>query len=739
MKRMKTDQAMSNLSQQQKEDVERIFSKAVQCTRNKDYSKAAALYSQAAAYGHPGAQNNLGNLFQNGNGVKKDLQKAFHLYLDSARHGSLAGMRNVAACYLDGIGTESDFDTAVAWLETAAEQKDRNACIMLVNAYDRWDHRDEEQKIIWHKKAAQYGDADSCFFLGDYYVKSGQQEDLSLAIDFYDCAARNGKAEMKLKVAKAFDIAENEQSLNLEKAKYWYSEVLSCDDDQLRLDAAMGLDDLMDHDGNVVRPALDIGKAYMTYRALAMKDNKKACSLAAYCNEIGKGTASNIDAAIMFYQKAGEADKADWCRRKKAGVLGDSVYEAQVDNIMPFVDRNVHTNSREYYRSMKRYDSDRDRFKMCEYDGRIYYQQQDSGNEIKYLCSSDMEGDDVEIISEVHFSGENVQVNITGIYLYTSESDSSDRRLRVQHFDFDGNLLAECCDEDENSSGDREIYFYDNNVYFVSRYSTYYSDKDIIKCMHVDIGVIEVLYEKAEFISGLCATGEKLIFFARYCSEERDEDGCSENDEGWMMMDLMQDSVECISNPYCSPENIVDKPEVYDDESPEYNEKCSYNRHIVSFDLNRGIFWTERRASGLEGKDSAHLESVKYWEPKSLWGNRDEVIPDMPVWKIVNESTNYGREYFDGVYYYCAKDCSNFESYDKYGNVYNWSDGNGGHGYCDNYNVIGDYLFLDLAAYNEEQYPLAVCKIDPIRKSWIKGSVPKEAIERFKGKNTPKK
>ena len=34
MKRMKTDQAMSNLSQKQKEDVERIFSKAVQCTRN---------------------------------------------------------------------------------------------------------------------------------------------------------------------------------------------------------------------------------------------------------------------------------------------------------------------------------------------------------------------------------------------------------------------------------------------------------------------------------------------------------------------------------------------------------------------------------------------------------------------------------------------------------------------------------------------------------------------------------
>lgn len=383
--------------------------------------------------------------------------------------------------------------------------------------------------------------------------------------------------------------------------------------------------------------------------------------------------------------------------------------------------KNVHTNSIEYYRRQGKRDFNQDRFKRCEYDGRFYYLQYHSADSVTYLCSSDMDGDDVEIISEVHFDGDNVQVNITGIYLYTTP-ESGDR-LYVQHFDFDGNLISECHDEDdyEGYDHDREIYIYDTNIYFVSEYYTDRGDRNRIKCMHVDSGLIEVLYEKAEFISGLCATEEKLIFFARYRSEECDEDGGSKTDDGWMIMDLMQNSVECISNPYCSPENIVNNSEVYDEESLEYNEKCSYDKNIVFFDLNRGIFWTERKAA----------DDVKYWEPRALWGNRDEVIPDMPVWKVADMGRGE-REYFDGVYHYCAKDYSNFKSSDQYGNVYDWSAGNGGHGYCDSYRVMGDYLFLNIAAYDEEQYPLSVRKANPIRKSWFDDPIPKEVIERFK-------
>lgn len=321
------EQPMKNVNYAQKQEAEQLFSRAIQSAKANDYVTAVQYYRKAAEYGHPGAQNNLGNQYKNGRGVERNLQEAVRLFLESAKQGSVFGMRNLASCYLDGIGTEVNFDLAVDWLETAAEQKDNLACAMLAKAYDSWRHRDDEKKIYWHKKAAEYGNADSMFYLVDFYVKKGDNQDLYQSIYYYDAAAKIGTPEIKLKVAKAFDLPwGNEPALNLEKAKYWYNEVLGCDKDNLKLDAAKGLDELCDYEGNIRRHALDMPKAYLTYRTLAMDGNKEACSLSAYCSEVGKGTTPNIDMAIYFYKMAKAADKVNWCEKKKMGDLSDYIY-----------------------------------------------------------------------------------------------------------------------------------------------------------------------------------------------------------------------------------------------------------------------------------------------------------------------------------------------------------------------------------------------------------------------------
>ena len=282
--RKDTVEPMKNLSPQQRNEAEKLFSRALQSAKANDYVAAAQYYKQAAGYGHPGAQNNLGNLYKNGRGVNRDLQEAVRLFEASARQGSVFGMRNLASCYMDGVGIGKDFDSAVDWLETAAEQKDNLACAMLAKAYGSWNHENEEKRIFWHKKAAEYGNVDSMFALGEYYGKKGDNQDLSLASAYYDNAAKYGTPEMKLKVAKAFDMPsyDNETAISLEKAKYWYNELLTCDNDNIALAAAEGLDEMSGREGTVRRPALDIGKAYMAYRVLAMKCNKSACLLAAY-------------------------------------------------------------------------------------------------------------------------------------------------------------------------------------------------------------------------------------------------------------------------------------------------------------------------------------------------------------------------------------------------------------------------------------------------------------------------
>ena len=723
-----TVEPMRNLSAQQKNEAEQLFNCALQSAKANDYVTAAQYYKRAAEYGHPGAQNNLGNLYKNGRGVDKNPQEAVRLFTLSAKQGSVFGMRNLASCYMDGIGVNADFDLAVDWLETAAEQKDNLACAMLAKAYDNWNHKDEEKKIFWHKKAAEYGNADSMFALGEYYGKKGDNQDLSLASTYYDNAAKNGTPEMKLKVAKAFDMPSygNEAALNLEKAKYWYNELLTCENDNIVLDAAKGLDEMCEWGGTVRRPALDITKSYMTYRMLAMKGNKSACSLAAYCSEVGKGTNPNIDIAIMFYEKAREFDKVEWCKKKRSGNLEDQVYEANVENAMPEKILDPYSHGKEYYRG----DVDLD---LAEYNDLFYFikRKYDVGN---FLCSSDKEGDNVKIVSEIpdEYDYANIHINCTGIYLYYTQDND---RLLVLHLDHDGSKISECREEYDGGYEDghsvSNVYFYGNDVFYTYEYNVNDEESCVIKCMHVDTGIIDVLYERASSISGLYATDGYLIFNARYSNEDCDQSWA----DGWMLLNIKTNDIECISNPYCSPENVLDNPSYYNSESFEYNENYDYDRRIVSFDLSRKIFWIERIV--LEGDDSAHLHQVKYWEPRSIWGNRDELVPGMPVWRITKDSTYSSREYFDGVIHYWDEGYYTFKSSSKYGQIFDWSEGNGGHGECDRYKIVGGYLFLNVAAYDEEQYPLTVEVSSPIRKSWFDSELSQNVIDAFRNSEKP--
>ncbi len=246
-----------------------------------------------------------------------------------------------------------------------------------------------------------------------------------------------------------------------------------------------------------------------------------------------------------------------------------------------------------------------------------------------------------------------------------------------------------------------------------------------IKCMDVDYGKIYDIYNKAAVIGRLFAFDSKLIFNATY---ENDECEVFSKD-GWMLLDLHSKQIECLSNPYCNPESVVDDPDVYDENSPRYNEEYSYDRNIVSFDFGRGIFWTERIA--WEGNDSKHLSSVTYREPKSLWGDRDQVIPNLPIWKIKDRNFFY-NEFFDGAHRYCAESYCIFKSINVDGEIDEWC--NGGHGICNEFRVIGDSLFLNIDASDEMQYDLSYKRTEPFRKSWFQDELPQSLIDEYRNR-----
>lgn len=164
-----------------------------------------------------------------------------------------------------------------------------------------------------------------------------------------------------------------------------------------------------------------------------------------------------------------------------------------------------------------------------------------------------------------------------------------------------------------------------------------------------------------------------------------------------------------------------------------YIEDYDKEREIRFFDLERGIFWEERTEE--VGEDSLHLKPIWYWEPKSIWENRDKVVPHLPVWKVTEYIPTCEKMYFDGNHCYYAENYYTFKALDMFGNVYVWSDERDKHGACDSFRVMGDKLFLDLHAYYEAEYELSLEKTPILRKSWFKEELSQEIVAQFKNKS----
>ncbi|MEW9906564.1 MAG: tetratricopeptide repeat protein [Candidatus Symbiodolus clandestinus] len=78
----------------------------------KSYCRAFRYYQLAAESGHLDAQNNLGVLFEEGQGVKQDYRKALKWYKSAAEQGNCAAQFNVGRCYQLGYGTFQGLEKA---------------------------------------------------------------------------------------------------------------------------------------------------------------------------------------------------------------------------------------------------------------------------------------------------------------------------------------------------------------------------------------------------------------------------------------------------------------------------------------------------------------------------------------------------------------------------------------------------------------------------------------------------
>ncbi|GBB87807.1 hypothetical protein RclHR1_01430016 [Rhizophagus clarus] len=130
---------------------------------DKDYEKAIELYHKAANSGDSDAQNNLANMYRNGEGVDKDYEKAIELYHKAANSGDSDAQFNLALMYKNGEGVDKDYEKAIELYHKAANSgySDAQYNLALMYEYGKGTEQNIDQAIYWYEKSAKQGDQDA--------------------------------------------------------------------------------------------------------------------------------------------------------------------------------------------------------------------------------------------------------------------------------------------------------------------------------------------------------------------------------------------------------------------------------------------------------------------------------------------------------------------------------------------------------------------------------------------------
>jgi TPR repeat protein len=112
------------------------FNKGLKAFAAGDFKTVLAEWVPLAELGHVIAQNNLGVMYANGNGVLENDKAAVEWLTLAAEQGYADSQHNLGAMYDHGEGVPENDKTAVKWYTLAAEQGYAEAQFYLGRAYE---------------------------------------------------------------------------------------------------------------------------------------------------------------------------------------------------------------------------------------------------------------------------------------------------------------------------------------------------------------------------------------------------------------------------------------------------------------------------------------------------------------------------------------------------------------------------------------------------------------------------
>ncbi|MCR5790327.1 MAG: protein kinase, partial [Lachnospiraceae bacterium] len=275
---------------------------------SEDYAKALEWLTIAAEGGHAEAQNQLGVMYEYGEGVEQDYQKAMECYQLAADQGDVFAQYNLAVLYDQGKGIEQDYQKAMEYYQLAADQghaaAQYNLALMYHYGYVKGVAKDYQKAVEYYQLSADQGYAPAQNGLGYMYQHGeGVAQDYQKAMKYYQLAADQGDATAQNNLGYMYEEGEG-VAQDYQKAMEYYQ--LAADQGNALAQCNLAL---MYVEGKGVEQ--DYQKAMKYYQLAADQGYAPAQYRLACMYEDGKGTEKDIQKAKDYYRLSADQGNED--------------------------------------------------------------------------------------------------------------------------------------------------------------------------------------------------------------------------------------------------------------------------------------------------------------------------------------------------------------------------------------------------------------------------------------------
>jgi len=191
----------------------------------KDLAATLLWWQKAALQGHPGAQNGLGYMYQNGEGVAQDFSQAAKWYRMAAEQGDAAAQNNLGALYFSGQGVQRSYSRAFNWLRMAASQGLATAQhgLAIMYQHGKGTSRNLAEALGLYRQAALQGLPLAQNELGSMYLRGeGVSRDPAEAFHWFQLAAEQSLPEAENNLGCLYSAGQG-AGRDYHEASRWFS------------------------------------------------------------------------------------------------------------------------------------------------------------------------------------------------------------------------------------------------------------------------------------------------------------------------------------------------------------------------------------------------------------------------------------------------------------------------------------------------------------------------------------